>query len=172
MCFRRKIKALNIAFKPLCCKSSQKVVNMWLLLGFWGQRSSPVPTVHGLWHFTMSVSPLQSLYSKGTNQIYRNNSDTNKKANCGFLPFRKEKGCQNMDNSATLVHLKKSPYSLEINEMLILSSSLLRTLLLLPFYLLWLTSTAVQTAVSRNTMAAKRPAASARTCHCSRNKAP
>lgn len=76
-----------------------------------------------------------------------------------------------MDNSATLVHLKKSPYSLEINEMLILSS-LLRTLLLLPFYLLWLTSTAVQTAISRNTMAAKRPTASARTCHCSRKKAP
>lgn len=63
-----KIKALNIAFKPLCCKCTQKVVNMWILLGFWGQRSSPVQTVQGLWHLTTCFSQLYSLYSKETQQ--------------------------------------------------------------------------------------------------------
>lgn len=38
-----KIKALNIASKPLCCKRTQEVVNMWVLLGFWRQRSPPPP---------------------------------------------------------------------------------------------------------------------------------
>lgn len=65
MLFWMKIKALNIAFKPLCCKCTQKVVNMWILLGLWGQRSSPIQTVQGLWHLTTCFSQLYSLYSKG-----------------------------------------------------------------------------------------------------------
>lgn len=53
-----KIKALNIASKPLCCKRTQEVVNMWVLLGFWRQRSPhhPVQTVQGLWHLTTGFS--------------------------------------------------------------------------------------------------------------------
>lgn len=39
--FWMKIKALNIASKPLCCKCTQKVVNVWILLGFLGSGFLP-----------------------------------------------------------------------------------------------------------------------------------
>ena len=37
---------------------------LWILLGWWGQRSSPSQTVQGLWHLTTCFSQLYSLYSE------------------------------------------------------------------------------------------------------------
>lgn len=62
--FLNENKGFKYCFKPLCCKCTQKVVNMWLLLGIWGHRSSPIQTVQGLWHLTTYFSQLYSLYSK------------------------------------------------------------------------------------------------------------
>ena len=64
--FWTKIKALRIAFKPLCCKCTQKVVNMGILLGLWGQRSSPIQTVQGLWHLTTCFLPTRLCTAKKT----------------------------------------------------------------------------------------------------------
>lgn len=59
-------KGLRIAFKPICCKCTQKVVNMWILLGLWGQRSSPIQTVQGLWHLTTCFLPTRLCTAKKT----------------------------------------------------------------------------------------------------------
>lgn len=67
--FWMKIKALNIALKPLCCWCSQEAVKMWILLGFWGQRSSPIQTVQGLWHLTTRLPTLLSVQQRKNKQV-------------------------------------------------------------------------------------------------------
>ncbi len=64
-CSWRKIKTLNIVFKPLCCKCTQ-AVNMWILLWLWGQRSSSVQTGQGVWHLTSLASPSSALRTAKT----------------------------------------------------------------------------------------------------------
>lgn len=61
--FLNENKGSNIAFKQLCCKFTQTVVNVpiaWAL----GSKVLPIQTVQGLWHLTTCVSQLNSLYSK------------------------------------------------------------------------------------------------------------
>lgn len=126
--FQKENKGLKILlsnhYAVKVVEGCEHVTIAWVL----GSNVLPVPTVHGLWHFTTSFSPLQSLYSKGTNQIYKNNSNTNKKANCGFPPIDKIKRMLKHGQQCYSHPPKQIHNSCETNEMLILSYSLLHSI--------------------------------------------
>lgn len=107
-CFKKdvswvKIKAFNIAFKPLCCKCTQKVVIMWVLLGFWGSKVLPLFKqfkVYGTWQlaspnsYSLYSEEMKTKTSRRSEAMSKKHDKTfskTQKATCGLLPCEKSK---------------------------------------------------------------------------------